>query len=84
VEHETVTVPDAAARLEMSPAFVRRLIASGRLPCYRLGRAVRLDPDDVEDYRRSCRQCAAPAAQPRRVAAPTWAEIEAKIKGTRR
>jgi excisionase family DNA binding protein len=79
-----VTIPDAAARLEMSPAFVRRLIARGVLPCYRLGRAVRLDPDDVEDYRRSCRQCAAPAEPTRRVTAPSWYDLDERIKALRR
>ena len=40
-------IPDAAARLAVSPRTVRRMIASGRLPAVRLGRVVRLREEDL-------------------------------------
>jgi excisionase family DNA binding protein len=42
-----LTVPQAAERLSMSPRSVQRLIQTGALPCIRLGRLVRIDPDDL-------------------------------------
>src|SRR5262249_13325721 len=43
-----LTVPDVAELLRLSPRQVRRLIAEGRLPIVRLGRAIRIRPQDVE------------------------------------
>lgn len=36
-----LTLPQAAAALQVSPRSVRRLVETGALPCIRLGRLVR-------------------------------------------
>jgi excisionase family DNA binding protein len=43
-----LTVPEVAALLRLSPRSIRRLIDDGRLPIVRLGRAIRIRPQDVE------------------------------------
>ena len=43
------TVNDVAEILRMNPRSVRRLIADGRLPVVRLGGAVRIRPEVVEE-----------------------------------
>lgn len=45
-----LTLPEVAAYLSVSPKSVRRLVASGRLPHYRLGRVLRFDPADVSRW----------------------------------
>lgn len=45
---EMLTVAQAAARLAMSPSFVRAAIADGRLPATLVGRAVRVAVADVD------------------------------------
>lgn len=46
-EYETIT--EAAQRLGINPKTLRRRIADGKLPAYRLGRqVVRLRPEDVD------------------------------------
>ena len=44
---ELLTVEQAANRISMSARYVRRLIADRRIVFYRLGRSVRIDPDDL-------------------------------------
>lgn len=44
---ELLTVEQAANRISMSARYVRRLIAERRIVFYRLGRSVRIDPDDL-------------------------------------
>jgi excisionase family DNA binding protein len=43
-----LTIPDVAARLQVSTLTVRRLIRSGRLPAVRVGVQVRV-PEDFAD-----------------------------------
>jgi excisionase family DNA binding protein len=80
-----LTVAQVADRLTVSDAFVRRLIARGQLPVYRLGRAVRLDSADVETYVASCRDESAAArveSTTRRGPAshaPSWGELDARL-----
>lgn len=46
-EHQ-LTIPDAANRLGVNPATVRRMIARGELKAYRYGpRLIRIDPADL-------------------------------------
>jgi excisionase family DNA binding protein len=44
------TVKDAARFIKMSQKYVYRLIETGALPHFKLGRSVRLDPEHVESY----------------------------------
>jgi excisionase family DNA binding protein len=43
-----LTVPEVAELLRLSPRSIHRLIDDGRLPIVRLGRAIRIRPQDVE------------------------------------
>ena len=43
-----LTLADAAERLAVSPASVRRLIQAGKLPVVKLGRLTRIDPSDLD------------------------------------
>ena len=49
VEHELLTVAEAADRLRVTTRYIRMLIADGTLPAMRLGRrSIRLRRDDVD------------------------------------
>lgn len=43
-----LTVPEAAECLALKPATIRKLISRRRIPCVRLGRAVRLREEDLQ------------------------------------
>lgn len=45
-----LTVHQVAAQWGVSERTVRRLIATGRLRCIRIGRLVRIDPGDVSRW----------------------------------
>jgi excisionase family DNA binding protein len=45
-----LTVEQAAQRMNMSPRYVRRLIAGRRIAFHRIGRAVRLTVADVDAF----------------------------------
>lgn len=45
---EVLTIKEASALLEVSPATVRRYIADGRLPAVRVGNGVRVSREAVE------------------------------------
>jgi excisionase family DNA binding protein len=45
-----LTRDEVGARLSLAPRTVARLIASGALPCVRIGRSVRISLDDVEQF----------------------------------
>lgn len=45
-----VAVDDAAARLGVSVRFVRRLVAERRIPFVKVGKFVRFDPADLEEW----------------------------------
>lgn len=42
------TLPEAAQRLKVGERTLRRYIAEGKLTAYRLGRSIRLKPQDVD------------------------------------
>lgn len=42
-----ISLEAAAARLDISPRTLRRRIADGTLPAYRIGRLVKVNPDDL-------------------------------------
>ncbi|MBF0529188.1 MAG: helix-turn-helix domain-containing protein [Deltaproteobacteria bacterium] len=49
-EPTVITVKDLAARFGCHPESVRRLVRSGKLSCFRVGRAMRFRAEDVEAY----------------------------------
>ncbi|HTJ74919.1 MAG TPA: helix-turn-helix domain-containing protein [Acidimicrobiales bacterium] len=51
-ERTWMTTAQAARRLGMSRARLYRVIDSGTLPAYKIGRLIRLQVGDVEAYRR--------------------------------
>lgn len=42
-----VSLDSAAAQLDVSPRTIRRRINDGTIPGYRIGRLLRVDPDDL-------------------------------------
>lgn len=44
---------EAAERLRIAPATLRRLIKSGELRAYQVARALRIDPADLEAFLRA-------------------------------
>ncbi|AZY50122.1 helix-turn-helix domain-containing protein [Bordetella avium] len=58
-----LTPADVAVRLRISPNTARRLAApGGPIPCYRVGRQIRFQSSDVEEYENSCRSTSIKAA----------------------
>jgi len=49
---ESLTVAEAAKRLHVSPNTVYDLCTRGEIKHHRVGRAIRLRPADIEEYRR--------------------------------
>ena len=45
-----LTVNDIAQRLQISQSFAYALMQRGEIPTVRLGRAVRVRPQDLEDF----------------------------------
>ncbi|NNB96679.1 helix-turn-helix domain-containing protein [Corallococcus exiguus] len=43
-------VSDVCAYLKMGRTWVREQVAAGKIPCVRLGRSVRFDPDTVKAW----------------------------------
>lgn len=44
------TIPELAGQLRFTERHIRKLIERGDLSYYRFGRAIRLDPKDVEVF----------------------------------
>ncbi len=53
-----VGTPEAAAYIGMSEKFVRSLRANRTLPCYKIGRSVKFDLDDLDRYLAERREAA--------------------------
>jgi excisionase family DNA binding protein len=45
-----IDINQAAARLGVTPRFVRRLVDERRIPFHKIGKFVRFDPADVDRY----------------------------------
>lgn len=59
IEHDLLTVAEAADRLRVTTRFIRMLIADGTLPAMRLGRrSIRLRRKDVDQVLRPMRSVA--------------------------
>ena len=54
-DREWLSSKQAAARLGVTPRTLYRLIDLGQLPAYRIGRVIRLQCGEVEDYIATCR-----------------------------
>ena len=52
--HDINTVADVAAHWQVSIRTMRRIIARGAIPCFRLNGAIRIRRDDVLEYERKC------------------------------
>jgi excisionase family DNA binding protein len=50
-----LTMEQVALRLNTTPRFVRRLVAERRIPYLKVGRHVRIDAADVDDFVESAR-----------------------------
>jgi excisionase family DNA binding protein len=52
---EMLTIEQAAARIGMSPRYIRRAIAERRIASHHFGRSVRIDPADLAAFVRENR-----------------------------
>ena len=57
-----MTVNQAARLLEVAPSTVYELCRSGQLGHYRVGRLVRIEPQDIDQFKQQARCPARPAA----------------------
>jgi excisionase family DNA binding protein len=55
-------VKEASLYLGVEVRFVRRLIAEKRIEYYKVGRLVRISPDELDRYLDSCRVLARPTS----------------------
>jgi excisionase family DNA binding protein len=53
-QREFQSVTEVAEDLSVSQRHVRRLLKSGRLPYYRIGRVIRIRRSDKEEFVESC------------------------------
>lgn len=49
-QDQLLTLPQVAARLQVSLSTVRRLITAGSLKAVRIGRSLRVRPEDLAAY----------------------------------
>ncbi len=49
-EKRLLTLDDVCDRLQVSDATIRRLVRDGELKVVRIGRAVRVRPEDLDDF----------------------------------
>jgi excisionase family DNA binding protein len=47
---ELMSIDQLAQRLGITVRHVRRLVAERRVPCYKVGRLVRFDPDEIGEW----------------------------------
>lgn len=45
-----ISVPEAARRMSVDPATMRKLITSGEIPCVRVGRRILVRPEDLRRW----------------------------------
>lgn len=72
-----IKIEEAAEILTCGTDTVRALIREGKLPVFRIHKNVtRLDRRDVEEYLRSCCQCADSTHRAKRPRPPKWLREE--------
>lgn len=47
---QLLDIADSAERLGVGGRFVRRVVNERRIPFFKIGRHIRFNPDDVEDW----------------------------------
>jgi excisionase family DNA binding protein len=55
VSKNLLDVDQAAAHLSVTPRFIRRLVAQRRVPYLKVGRFIRFDVADLDDWLDACR-----------------------------
>ncbi len=50
-----IDIPTLAIQLGVTTRFVRRLIAERRIPFLKIGKFIRFDPSEVEQWKQECR-----------------------------
>jgi excisionase family DNA binding protein len=75
---EMLKASEVAERMSVSRSTVYYLAAQGKLPGYRIGRALRFMEDDVKAYIDACRT--APAHQPVRSPRPASTSVSAWLR----
>ncbi len=50
-----IDVDAAAARLSVTPRFVRRLVTERRVPYFKVGKFIRFDPAELDEWLAHCR-----------------------------
>ena len=53
---ELIDVPTLAVELGVTQRFVRRLVAEDRVPFLKIGKFVRFDPRQIDEWVDSCRR----------------------------
>lgn len=48
-------VSEAAKKMQVSEGLIYKMVRIGALPCYRLGRSIRIRPDDIEKLKEAAR-----------------------------
>jgi excisionase family DNA binding protein len=51
-----IAVPALAERLGVTERFIRRLVAEDRVPFLKIGKFVRFDPREIEEWVDECRR----------------------------
>ncbi|QDJ35872.1 helix-turn-helix domain-containing protein [Bordetella hinzii] len=75
-----LTPADLADRLRISPSKARQLAApGGPIPCTRIGRLIRFDEIDIQEYEQQCRSTSIKAAVD--IALSSTASLEAEESG---
>ncbi len=50
-----IDVEAAAERMNVTPRFVRRLVTERRVPYFKVGKFIRFDPVELENWLADCR-----------------------------
>ena len=52
---DLIDVKKAARRLGLAPKTLYEMVRTRKVPYFKIGRAVRFDPRDLEKFKRGCR-----------------------------
>lgn len=54
-KESALTIEELATMVGVSPKTLYKAVKTGRLPAYRIGGSIRLDPEDIADWLRKRR-----------------------------